>query len=103
MKEMRKMIPGRGTGPINRLSSGGEGLHAGCIDGQGWVYFWVRMLKGLSRGNDAEPPSTQSISPCTQVLLSGLSRTPWYRCNRLDPCGTHLNRDLQLLPYFFPA
>lgn len=49
MKEMRKMIPGKGTGPINRLSSSGEGLLAGCIDGQGWVYFWVRMLKGLSR------------------------------------------------------
>lgn len=43
MKEMRKMIPGTGTGPINRLSSSGEGLHVGCIDGQGWVYFWVRM------------------------------------------------------------
>lgn len=49
MKEMGKMIPGKGPGPINSLSSSGEGLRAGSTDGQGWVYFWVRMLKGLSR------------------------------------------------------
>lgn len=38
-----------------------EGLDAGSIGGEGWVYFWVRVLKGLTRGSDTESP--QSIPP----------------------------------------
>lgn len=53
---LRKTTPGKGTRPINRLGSGREGLAAGSIDGEGWVYFWVRVMRGLTRGSDTESP-----------------------------------------------
>lgn len=56
MKETRKMTPGKGTGPINRLGSGRERLDAESTGGEGWVYFWVRVLRGLTRGSDTESP-----------------------------------------------
>ena len=53
---LRKTTPGKGTRPINRLGSGREGLAAGSLDGEGWVYFWVRVMRGLTRGSDTESP-----------------------------------------------
>lgn len=66
------MIPGKGTGPINRLSSSGLGQHAGCIDG------WARL--GLFLGQNVEGPlwiegvmlSRPPLSP--SVPLSSVSR-----------------------------
>ena len=58
---LRKMTPGKGTRPINRLGSGREGLAAGSIGGEGWVYFWVRVMRGLTRESDTESPQ---FNPC---------------------------------------
>lgn len=51
---LRKLIFGKGIGFINRLDSGGEGLDIGSIGGEGWVYFWVRVLRGFFKGSDIE-------------------------------------------------
>lgn len=64
---LREVTPGKGTGPINRLGSGREGLDAGSIDGEGRVYFWVRVLRGLTRVSDTE---SLQLNPLALVTKS---------------------------------
>lgn len=61
------MTSGAGTEPINRLGSGREGLDSGSIDGEGPVYFWVRVLRGLTRGSVTESPQ---LNPPAHVTKS---------------------------------